>query len=97
MVLRLQNSVTPPLEPLGSETCCQPGDITVSKIHSGYLIGRALAPIGPGPWWTFLAVVRTFREAVHHALTIARHDDVRAWLQLRADEYEPLTEVTKEP
>jgi hypothetical protein len=65
-------------------------------VHSGYLIGRALAPIGPGPWWEYVAVVRAFRDAVHHALTIARNDDVRAWLQDRGDDYEPLTESSDE-
>ena len=80
-----------------TETCCRPGDITVSKVHTGYLIGRALAPIGPGPWWEYVAAVRTFGEAAHHARTVAKYEGVSAWLQIGLEDYRPLTETTAEP
>ena len=70
------------------EVCCLPGDITVTKIPSGYLIGRALEPIGPGPWWEYVAIVSTFADATHHALRIAREYNVRAWLHKAADDYD---------
>ena len=35
----------------------QPGDIVVSVIPTGYLIGQAAEPIGPGPRWTYIAIV----------------------------------------
>ena len=85
-------SVTPPLEPSGTNTnsCCEVGDITVTKIYTGYLIGRVIPQIGPGPWWEFIAIVRTFTDASHHAVTIARRDGVRAWLHKSGDDYELL-------
>lgn len=69
----------------------------MTKVHSGYLIGRALEPIGPGPWWEYIAVVRTFREAAHHARTVATYEGVSAWLQIGLDDYRPLTETSTEP
>jgi hypothetical protein len=70
------------------EACCLPGDITVTKIPAGYLIGRAMDPIGPGPWWEYIAIVRTLDAAQHQALTIARHDGVRAWRHTSGDDYD---------
>jgi len=54
------------------------------------LIGRVLEPIGPGPWWEYVAKVRTLSEATHQAVTLARHDGVRAWLHSSGDTYELL-------
>ena len=69
--------------------CCLPGDITVTRVHTGYLLGRALKPLGPGagPWWEFIATVATFDDAIHHATTLARQEDACAWLHIRDDEY----------
>lgn len=78
------------VDPPESEPCCSHGDVTVTKIHSGYLIGRVLEPIGPGPWWEYVAKVRTLSEATHQAVTLARHDGVRAWLHSSGDTYELL-------
>jgi hypothetical protein len=75
-----------------SEPCCAPGDITVTKIHTGYLIGRVMDPLGPGPWWEYIAKVRTFADARHHALVIASRDGTRAWLHKADDDYELLTD-----
>ena len=73
------------------DTCCQPGDITVTKIHTGYLLGRALPQdLGPGPWWEYIAVVSTLKDAIHHANTLASQDDVRAWMNVTGDHYERL-------
>lgn len=62
----------------------------MTKIYTGYLIGRVIPQIGPGPWWEYIAIVRTFGDAAHHALTIAQQDGVRAWLHKSADDYELL-------
>jgi len=70
--------------------CCQPGDVTVTKIPTGYLIGRAIEPIGPGPWWEYLGRVSRRDDALHHATTIARREGVRAWLHISGDDYEPI-------
>jgi hypothetical protein len=50
-----------------------------------------MEPIGPGPWWEYIAKTRTLSEATHQALTIARQDGVRAWLHSSGDSYDLLT------
>ena len=84
---------------LQAGTCCLPGDITVTKIHTGYLIGRALKPLGPGtgPWWEFIATVTTFDDAVHHAKTLAQLEDACAWLHIRDEEYQRLWPSVNNP
>lgn len=69
---------------------CEPGDITVSQIYTGFLLGRVIAPRGPGPWWEYLAVVRTEVEAVQQAVTIARVHGTRAWRYLEGERYHPI-------
>ena len=76
---------TPP-----DDNCCLPGDITVTKIPSGYLIGRALDPIGPGPWWEYVAIINKRDDAFHQAKTLARMYDVRAWLHTTGDDYDQI-------
>ena len=73
-----------------TELCCRPGDITVTKIPSGYLIGRALDPRGPGPWWEFVATTSAYDEAARRAMELARLSAVRAWLQEEGSNYKPL-------
>jgi hypothetical protein len=72
--------------------CCLPGDITVTKIPTGYLLGRATKPVagGRGPWWEYVATVSKYDDAVHQAQTIARMEGVCAWLHKRDDEYDRL-------
>ena len=76
--------------PVSGGNCCLPGDITVTKIPTGYLLGRATRPIdgGKGPWWEYIAIVTEKDEAMHQAATIARMENVCAWLHVRDDEYE---------
>ena len=70
--------------------CCEPGDFTVTKIPSGYLIGRAMAQLGPGPWWEYVAIVTQRRQALDHARQLAYREGTRAWLHKAGDDYEPL-------
>jgi hypothetical protein len=77
-------------EPSDQEVCCLPGDITVTQIPTGYLIGRALEQIGPGPWWEYVRIVETFEDASGLACEMAKHDQVRAWLHRGGDEYDRL-------
>ena len=70
---------------------CKPGDYTVTKIYSGYLVGRVTqAGEGPGPWWHYIATVPTFQHASDLAHTLADSAGVRAWLHQRSDIYDPL-------
>jgi len=61
------------------EECCLPGDFTVTPIHGGYLIGEAMPQLGPGPWWTYVAIMEGLPEAINQARTLARRADSRAW------------------
>jgi len=82
------------MDPSGGEpvwsNCCEPGDITVSNVYSGFLIGRAIEPRGPGPWWEYIALVKTESEAINQAAILARMAGTRAWRHIQNDEYEPI-------
>ena len=67
------------LETFGDD-CCQPGDFTVTKVPSGYLIGHAVQQLGPGPWWEYIAVVEKRRDAFDQAVRLAHEVGTRAWL-----------------
>jgi len=74
----------------GWSSCCEPGDITVSNVYSGFLIGRAIEPRGPGPWWEYIALVKTEVDAMHQAAILARMAGTRAWRHIQNDDYEPI-------
>jgi hypothetical protein len=76
--------------PTPKDSCCLPGDITVTKIPTGFLIGRAMKRQGPGPWWEYVTVVVSFRQATLTAHKLAKAAGVSAWLHLGGDRYEPL-------
>jgi hypothetical protein len=69
------------------ESPCKPGDITVTAIHGGFLIGRVLPKLGLGPWWEYLKTVRDRRTAFLEARLLANARHVRAWVHPSADEY----------
>jgi len=71
--------------------CCRPGDITVTPIPTGYLLGRVLEHKGPGPWWSYILTVQTLDLAVEHACTLAARAQVHAWLHKGGDTYELLS------
>jgi hypothetical protein len=72
------------------ESCCLPGDITITQVFSGWMIGRALEQIGPGPWWAFIRIVPDYDTAVREAAVLARASGVRAWLHKGGEDYEPI-------
>jgi hypothetical protein len=72
------------------ETCCAPGDITVTRTPHGFIIGRALPVLGPGPHWEFVTIVSAHEEAVEKALALARETGSRGWWHGGADGYQPL-------
>jgi hypothetical protein len=61
------------------EERCLPGDFTVTPIPDGYLIGESMPKLGPGPWWSYVAIVRSLEEALGQATTLARRSGSRAW------------------
>ena len=82
--------MVPPPHPADSDSCCLPGDITVTKVHTGYLLGRALPELGPGPWWEFIAIVSTFTEAATKATALAEAHNASAWVHTGGDNYDRL-------
>lgn len=74
------------------DVCCSPGDITVTKIPSGHLIGRALQQLGKGPWWEYVTIMTDYDDAVGYAQSLAAQNGVRAWLHVSGDEYEQLAD-----
>ena len=67
-----------------------PGDITVTPLRHGYLIGRVLPQRGPGPWWEYVGIETDVEGAIELARHLARRDNVRAWLFDGCDRYEQL-------
>lgn len=64
-----------------------PGDVVVTLIHSGYLIGRALPQDGPGPWWQYVRTIADQDEALKVARELAAASNARAWIHLQGDHY----------
>ena len=83
-------AMAPEEDPAEVEACCLPGDITVTEVHRGYLVGRALEQKGPGPWWEYVAVVAHLEDAVKLARIIAAEAGVRAWFQRDIEHYDLL-------
>jgi hypothetical protein len=72
------------------EDCCLPGDITVARVYSGWLIGRAMPPIGPGPWWEYIGLAAALEQAVQQARGLAKLAGVRAWFHEGGERYKPI-------
>jgi hypothetical protein len=73
-----------------NDSCCRPGDITVTPIPSGFMVGRALPEIGQGPWWQYIKVVGEYEDAMQLALQLADEDNARAWYHRQNDEYDEI-------
>lgn len=76
------------------EPPCVPGDIIIMPVSSGFLLGRRIPKIGPGPWWTYITIVKALDDAMEHARALAVAEGVRGWLQKSANEYDALPERT---
>ena len=74
----------------GSHEDRRPGDITVTPVRTGYLLGRVLPQRGPGPWWEYIGVELDFADAVAHAQRLAARDNVNAWFLEGEDRWRPL-------
>jgi hypothetical protein len=72
------------------EECCLPGDFTVTPIPDGYLIGESMPQLGPGPWWSYVAIMKDLRDAIDQARTLARRADSRAWFFEGGTTYRPI-------
>ena len=79
------------------EERCVPGDVTVTKIPAGFLIGRALEREGRGPWWEYIGTVVSFRQAVLRGHKLANKAGVHAWLHVSGTRYEPLPKWKPRP
>jgi hypothetical protein len=68
------------MEVRAEDDCCPAGDITVTPVPSGFMIGRSMPQNGPGPWWQYIRVMSDYDAAVTFARDIAREDRAQAWL-----------------
>jgi hypothetical protein len=69
--------------------CCQPGDVTITPIPTGFMVGRSMPKVGLGPWWEYIKTFTDYDAAVWFAVQLAAEDQAEAWV-LRNDRYEPL-------
>ena len=72
------------------ESCCLPGDITITQVHTGWMLGRALKQNGPGPWWEFIAIFPDLGSAVSEARDLARQRGVGTWFHEGGMKYHPI-------
>jgi len=76
---------------------CLPGDVTVSAVPGGFIVGRVLEERGPGPWWTYLGAAANLADAIAAAQDQAERRHCRAWLDCGLGHYRelpPLSELT---
>ncbi len=74
---------------------CLPGDITVTAVPNGFLIGRVLPQSGFGPWWEYIKIAATHESALHDALALASAADARAWFHREDATYEEILPIQK--
>jgi hypothetical protein len=60
--------------------CCLPGDITITKVDRGFMLGRAIREYGQGAWWEYVKTADTYDTAVREARALARKSNARVWL-----------------
>lgn len=70
--------------------CYAPGDLIVSQVLSGFVLGRVVQKPGSAPRWSFVASAGDYDDAVEQARTIALAKGAHAWLQRRGEDYAPL-------
>jgi hypothetical protein len=73
-----------------NDSCCRPGDITITPVPSGFMIGRAMPEIGPGPWWQYIKVLAEYDDAMRFAIQLARENGTQAWYHRQNDEYDEI-------
>jgi hypothetical protein len=73
--------------------CCQPGDIIVTPIPGGFMLGRMLPELlSSGLWWEYIRVITEESTALQEARRLAAMTKAHAWLSRGADEYTPITQ-----
>jgi len=71
-------------------TCCQPGDITVTRVPAGFVIGRVLPANGDPPWWELVKTAADVEGACKAALDLAAAGRSRAWMHVRDRQYDQI-------
>ena len=70
-----------------------PGDIIVMAIPGGFMLGRVLPDLGPGPWWEYIKVASDQDAAMKEARSMADQANVHAWVNRHGHEYAPIPPV----
>jgi hypothetical protein len=77
------------------EMKCLPGDVTVSTVPGGFVVGRVLEERGPGPWWAYIRTAGNLTEAIAMAHDEAEHHRARAWLDCGLGNYRELPALSE--
>lgn len=80
-------------DPLPMPSCCSPGEFTITKIPTGYLIGRATPRLESGPSWHYIAITESLEEATSAVLQMAKSAGSRAWMHRGGDDYDLLSDA----
>jgi len=64
---------------------CLPGDITLTPVQGGFMLGRVLPHRGPGPWWEYIKVVADRAAAITEARRLAVAWQSRLWFHEGGD------------
>ena len=69
-------------------SCCLPGDVTVTEVPYGYLVGRVTSLAGIGPWWHYVSTMADRGQAMELARSLARENQARAWFHKGGADYD---------
>jgi len=73
---------------------CQPGDISVTPMPTGYEIRRALRISAQGAHWELITTASSAMSAGRHARELARNAGTRIWLDFGGSELIPMPDTT---
>lgn len=68
-------------------TCCVAGDITVTPVPYGFLVGRMIDRPGYGPWWHYINTLADRDQAIRLAKELAKEGGSAAWFSKGGDDY----------
>jgi hypothetical protein len=73
----------------------RPGDLVISAVHGGFLIGQLLDERGPGPWWGYVATAGNLADAIELAQQRAELECSQSWLQSGHGDYVALPRLSE--
>ncbi len=65
-----------------------PGDIAVTPVPQGLMVGRAMAGSASGQSWECVKVLTYYEDAVELACELAARESTRAWFHKNHNEFD---------